>query len=318
MARFATIIRSTYVTVLTVGLVVAGAASFAAYEAKVVQVKAVVENAVTLDVSSVDFGQVIYPMVATTSPFTVSLSNDFASSTRLDGVTYVLKPKPKVKYPCGVPGYGYGTSTSACPDPNENPVPGDPWAEITVGDFTGYAWDYCESRMQLDASTTDATSYTVDLGNDYWKYCYLPMGSWLDLRRDAAETSASTSTFPNITTDLPGADVDVMGFHEPYTYQWDLSGTSSLATTSIASGKLSRLAADFYDRWSMSIAAPCFVGFCPATADLTGPYLSYTPGYYGVPLTSRLDPKTEHKVFGSDLWLEVTGFTYATTSTSTP
>ncbi len=314
------IFKWAHLPLLTGACIVVGAAGYAAFEAHVVNVKAVVENALTVSTDSVEFGDVIYPSIQrpgfSNASVTVSLADSFVASDRLEGVSYVLKLKPKVKLSCDSP-----QAPQPC-EPLKAPYPGDPWADVVIGSSTVPAWQYCEENLPEDASTTDAVTYTVDLSNPYWQRCYLPLGGWLALVKSLAESSSSTATLPTmLATDFLTVDREVLAFHQPYV--WNASGTSALATSSIAEGLLSKNASDTADVWFVGMASPCFYGFCKPGADDPGKQVPWDALYdpdpvqndYYVPPFARLDPATEHYPYGADLWIEVTGFNY---STATP
>ena len=66
---------------------------------------------------------------------------------------------------------------------------------------------------------------------------------------------------------------------------------TTLATQ--VSGMLSALVEDITDRWNIDLKVPCFEGQCAQD--------NLVPAQYQQP------KENEHKVFGCDLWIEVTG-----------
>jgi hypothetical protein len=80
----------------TLGLVLAGAAAFSAFEAHVVNVTATINNATDITTSQILFGNV-FPQEILHNPVTLSLSTSFlsAGNTRANSVNYVIKQKPK-------------------------------------------------------------------------------------------------------------------------------------------------------------------------------------------------------------------------------
>jgi hypothetical protein len=80
----------------TLGLVVAGAAAFSAFEAHVVNVTATINNATDISTQAITFGNV-FPQEILHNPVTLSLSTSFLSqsNTGASSVDYVLKQKPK-------------------------------------------------------------------------------------------------------------------------------------------------------------------------------------------------------------------------------
>jgi hypothetical protein len=84
----------------TLGLVVAGAAAFSAFEAHVVNVTATISNATDVPTTPIVYGNV-FPQEIQDQFVTMSLSQSFLSgaNTLATNVDYVLKQKPK----CGLP-----------------------------------------------------------------------------------------------------------------------------------------------------------------------------------------------------------------------
>ncbi len=80
----------------TLGLVIAGAAAFSAFEAHVVNVTATINNATTISTTELTFGNV-FPEEILHNPVTLSLSTSFLSTanTGATNVDYVIKQKPK-------------------------------------------------------------------------------------------------------------------------------------------------------------------------------------------------------------------------------
>jgi hypothetical protein len=112
----------------TLGLVIAGAAAFSAFEAHIVNVTATIENATNISTSALGFGTV-FPEEVLHSPVTLSLSSSFLSqgNTGATNVDYVIKQKPKCQLNLGVdpalqlPQYAQVTENAqgvfSCPDP---------------------------------------------------------------------------------------------------------------------------------------------------------------------------------------------------------
>jgi len=80
----------------TVGVIVAGAAAFSAFEAHVINVTATIENALTVPIEAegLSYGTV-FPQEELDLPFDVRLSGSFLEQTRVDTVDYVIRQKPK-------------------------------------------------------------------------------------------------------------------------------------------------------------------------------------------------------------------------------
>ena len=81
--------------------------------------------------------------------------------------------------------------------------------------------------------------------------------------------------------------------------------TPTTSTSTLVSGKLIKSGADFADIWNVDLKVPCFTGNCGQ--DWAGFVESINPlanpNDYIQPLTN------EHKLFGCDLWLQVTAKT---------
>src|SRR3989344_4481890 len=293
----------------TVGVIVAGAAAFSAFESHIINVTARIENALFVQEDAIDFGTV-FPQEYLESTVRVALSDSFIEEGRVDDISYVIKQKPKVKEPCRLVDAGVNTlgglinvaqAVELC-DPHENPTPGDPYATIVVGQFEGPAWQYCEENLPVNAPyglTLD------DLDDEYWHYCYLPLANYLS-KHEVTEDD-------NGEGDL---DVSVDAFHSAY--QW-IGGVlpSSLDPQFIASGYLAKSDQDTEDSWTIDLKVPCFVNHCAQEADNPDNIVDDDgiPGFY-VPTEFRLPTSTEHAVFGTDLWIEVTGVSLAEQATT--
>src|SRR3989338_6169769 len=68
-------------------------------------------------------------------------------------------------------------------------------------------------------------------------------------------------------------------------------------------GRLSRALGDIKDTWMIDLAVPCFGGYCAQDwADFVrGVNPGADPNAYTQPIAN------EHKIFGCDLWVEVSG-----------
>ncbi|MDR3643413.1 MAG: hypothetical protein P4L74_07385 [Candidatus Doudnabacteria bacterium] len=89
----------------TLGLIIAGAAAFSAFEAHVVNVTATISNATDITTSAITFGNV-FPQEILHNPVTLALSSSFLSqsNTRATSVDYVIKQKPKCALIPGITG----------------------------------------------------------------------------------------------------------------------------------------------------------------------------------------------------------------------
>lgn len=274
-------------TLGTLGVIASGAAAFSAFEAHIINVTAKIENALAVDTTSIAFGTVFPQEYIANKLVEVKLSDSFLlDQTRLDDVEYVIKQKPKVKdWTCGT------IPNEICPRPATLE---QIYSQIPELDFTGPAWKYCEENLPVDAP------HTVNLGDSYWKYCYFPLANSLSKHETTLDPDANNN---------PDNDTDVAAFHQAY--EWDNAGTSSLVDANIAKGRLVRSTNDTVDSWLIDLKVPCFVNQCDQDADNIANVVDDTiPGFY-VPEYARLDTDTEHQVFGTDLWIEVAGYSPA-------
>ena len=87
-------------------------------------------------------------------------------------------------------------------------------------------------------------------------------------------------------------------FHQPFT----ISPTGTIVWTDV-NGRLAKSENDTTDTWKIDLKVPCFGGYCAQDwADFVhGINQSADPSQYTQPITN------EHKVFGCNLWVEVTG-----------
>lgn len=95
----------------------------------------------------------------------------------------------------------------------------------------------------------------------------------------------------------PNNDSSLPSFHEPFT----VSGGA--VHYNDATGYLAKSAQDVSDTWNIDLAVPCFSGECAQdwASFVTGINNSANPNDYTQPKAN------EHKIFGCDLWVEVTG-----------
>jgi len=86
--------KKVVISLVAVGVVVAGVATMSAFEAHVINVTAKIENALSVLPTEIDFGTV-FPQEYLTDEFTVELSTSFLEEERADDVHYVIRQKPK-------------------------------------------------------------------------------------------------------------------------------------------------------------------------------------------------------------------------------
>ena len=301
----------------TIGVIVAGAAAFSAFESHIINVTARIENALFVQEDAIDFGTV-FPQEYLESTVRVALSDSFLGEDRVDDIEYVIKQKPKVKEPCDFVTQASAPSGLAtlfglikvaqaqepC-DPHTNPIPGDPYATIFPSTHQPdgiVAWRYCEENLPVNAPYGLTEE---DLEDEYWTFCYLPLANYLSKHENTDDGEETDN------------DNSVDAFHQAY--EWANDGTtlpSSLDPEFIAGGRLIRSAGDTEDSWTIDLKVPCFVNHCAQEADNPENGLDdQIPGFF-VPTEFRLPTTTEHLVFGTDLWIEVTGISLSERATT--
>lgn len=102
-----------------------------------------------------------------------------------------------------------------------------------------------------------------------------------------------------------GNDGSLNSFHQPF-----YVGDSQL-TWNDTVGRLAKSEQDIKDDWTIDLAVPCFGGQC--AQDWADFVHGFNPD--ADPNAYTQDTSNEHKVFGCDLWVEVSGVSEAATST---
>ena len=226
-------------------LAVVTAPMFAAFEAHVINVTATIENALSVNTTSIDFGTV-FPQEQLDKQFVVDLSASFIAENRVDDVRYIIRQKPK----CLADDQSGNTASGHVDDQGNISCP------------SGYTLlpllcPYLSKHPIIDNTEFDGGPDTSD--ND---------GS-LDAFHQIGYISTSTGIW--VWNDV--------------------------------SGYLAKSANDYYDTWNLDLKVPCFGGNC---AQDWADYVyninsSANPDDYVQPIGN------EHKLFGCDIWIEVTG-----------
>ena len=256
-------------------LAVLAAPAFMAFEAHVVNVTATIENALTVPVEHITFGTV-FPQEHLNKPLLVSLSQSFRAENRVDDVDYFIRQKPK----CGIT---TDNGTVLVPNstatghvfPGTVPVPTDP--THTYSQQNGYYVD-------CGVTPAEVTGQTFGM---------LPMLCPYISKHDDK---------------TPDNDGSLNSFHQPFEImQGDNPATTGVTETSWIKwndtpGHLAKAQQDFDDNWTIDLAVPCFGGHCAQ---------DWKSFVFGInPLANAADYvqplANEHKVFGCDLWVEVT------------
>lgn len=229
--------------VVTLGLVVAGAAGLTAFEAHVVNVTAEIENVLNVPIRTIDFGTV-FPQEKFGKIFDVSLSSSFMSETRVDDVEYFLRQKPK------------------CANDPLNPTEFSQVAEDAQGNFI------CSNPQHQMLPLL------------------CPYLSKSEITQDGTEGENDGSPLPP--------------FHGPIALS---AWTPAVAQQYTIPGRLVKSGQDTSDTWNIDLKVPCFGNHCAQDWDsfVLGINASATPANYIQPI------QDEHKVYGCDVWLEVTG-----------
>ncbi|MEK7138072.1 MAG: hypothetical protein AAB787_01045 [Patescibacteria group bacterium] len=261
---------------------VALAPGFLAFEAHVVNVTAKIENALQVTTNSIDFGTV-FPQEHLKQPLGISLSGSFMAEDRVDDVEYFIRQKPK----CAITSNG-GLSF----DPLNTAT-----GHIQLGDNP--------------ATQEDIETYWIDCG-------LAPRILAVDdtatpLVNEAESWGVLPSLCEYISKEGPDAnDSDTASFHTPWTVvQGDNASTTAVETSWInwtdTKGRLAKSEQDTDDAWVIDLAVPCFGGFCAQDwADfVAGINADADPNAYTQPIGN------EHKIFGCDLWVEVSGVSEA-------
>ncbi len=170
-----------------------------------------------------------------------------------------------------------------------------------------------------DGTTADPV-YTIDEGSTRTGHPRLdPVGKeYIDcgdapVRPDGVPTDAVWGPLPLLCPYIskhpdgePRNDGITPAFHEP----WHWNGHELMWNDTL--GYLAKSVADVRDRWTIDLAVPCFGGYCAQDwADFVHKHnTTADPAQYTQPI------ENEHKIFGCDLWVEVSGVSTTTSLTT--
>ncbi|MEK7519737.1 MAG: hypothetical protein AAB581_00620 [Patescibacteria group bacterium] len=271
---------------------------FSAFEAHVINVVAKIENALSVDTRPINFGTV-FPQEELERPLAVQLSQSFVDEENADDVRYIIRQKPK----CGV-------TTD-----NGTVLVGPTW--------TGHVVPTLDDPQTTDVDESKGgTAYTIDCEKDKpanleeATYGLLPMlcqyiskhpvaacADGLDNDNDQAidgqdvDCAGATDDNEGLPGSQPeGDDGSLNSFHQPF------SVSNSTVQWNDVHGLLAKSLSDRADLWTIDLAVPCFGGYCAQDwADFVhGINPDADPNAY----TQSID--NEHKIFGCNLWIEVT------------
>jgi len=259
--------KKVFLSLGTLAIALVALPMFSAFEAHIINVTAQIENALAVDTDAINFGTV-FPQEHLNQPLGVTLSSSFMAEDGVTGVHYQIRQKPKCAWTLD-----NGTNMLGLPTATGEVYPGTMPAETQYGtQFDGY--------------------YVVcpDPGNP--------------LRPNGAEYGLLPSLCEYISKepdDPQGNDDTTPSFHQPWTI------VNNAVEWLNTNGELTKgdevTPADTTDDWNIDLAVPCFGGACAQDWDefVHGINPSADPAAY------EQDAANEHKVFGCDLWVEVTG-----------
>jgi len=139
--------------------------------------------------------------------------------------------------------------------------------------------EYCHNNTPEQFGDSD------DPENIYYDRCYPDLGKYLSLKRDMEINGNDLVAAPTFL------GVGYSAFHE---------------TGARAFGRLSKKIGDVDNRWVIDLPVPCF-GTLGDMCAQDWPTFFSEHGGLGDSWLWTLDPRMEHEVFGTDLWIEVTG-----------
>jgi len=270
--------------ILSLGAVTAvlvGASMFAAFEAHVVNVTAKIENALSVNATELDFGTV-FPQENLAQPVSVALSGSFMTENRVDDVSYMIRQKPKCGWTLnnGELLLGLPTYTGEVYAGTADPLP--PYSVQHDGYYV----------VCPDPGTPVRPAGSV--------YAELP-----SLCQYISKHKEDDGQFGSPTA--PGPEVQVNSFHQPFVIDpnggIDWTEAKGYLSKSFLLGDNQTY--DTQDNWLIDLAVPCFGGYCAQDWEDFVDLISGDPTTNGTDYTQPI--ANEHKVFGCDLWFEVTG-----------
>ncbi len=257
---------------------------FAAFEAHVINVTAKIENALNVPLQYLDFGTV-FPQEKLEKPVTITLSESFVAEGRVDDVEYFIRQKPK----CAITTAG-GTAYDQTIIDGKHAYTGT--GHVILGD---------------NPATTDVTETSwVDCGVS--PRTLVAGETWGMLPNLCPYLSKHSEKLANGTYE----DGSLPSFHTPWMMSTS-TGTSTVIWTDVQ-GRLAKSNQDTSDTWMIDLAVPCFGGYC--AQDWASFVHSVNPVANPDDFTQPI--ANEHKIFGCDLWVEVSGVSLPTTPVPEP
>jgi len=253
---------------------------FAAFEAHVINVTAKIENALNVPLGYLDFGTV-FPQEHLDKPLDIVLSQSFLEEDRVDDVSYIIRQKPK----CAITNLD-GTSF-------DSTLSQDGKSHLYTG--TGHV------KVGDNPATTDVEEASwIDCGpapralDEDEKWGVLPMlCPYVSKHPDGKDDQNATDTVGALN------DGHMNSFHSV----WSIIDNKIVWNDT--KGHLAKSQKDTQDKWTIDLAVPCFGGYCAQDWEEfvhgINPAEGLNPADYTQPIAN------EHKIFGCDLWVEVTG-----------
>ena len=247
----------------------AGVAGLSAFEAHVINVTAKIENALRVKTDPIDFGTV-FPQEQLDRRFVVELSESFIAEDRVDDVEYIIRQKPK----CGV------TTDNGT---------------VLVGPTaTGHVGVNASGTVEVDCGpdprAKDAAGNPLPLGS---AWDVLPSLCEYLSKHEQTEDGQEGENDGSLNAFHSMGHVDDKGTIDPSDDEWVWNDVD---------GRLAKSAPDITDVWNLDLKVPCFGGNCAQDWEdfVLGINASATPAEY------VQDIANEHKIFGCDVWIEVT------------
>ena len=262
------------------GAIVTMLPMLAAFEAHVVNVTATIENALSVPQRLIEFGTV-FPQEHLDRSLLVALSRSFQAEEDADDVEYIIRQKPKCAWSwqdaAGVWNIDEQSTQTGHPKLDAVDVPYiDCGVKVNVPENPG------------DPTANPPVPPTGDGIPDNAKWGPLPLlCNYISKHPDGVDDGG-------VESDNDGS---LNSFHQAWTW----NGRQLVWTDT--SGRLAKSDNDTSDNWTIDLAVPCFGGYCAQDwADFVHSYDPQAdPNAYTQPI------ENEHKVFGCDLWVEVTG-----------
>lgn len=257
----------------TLALALAVVPMFAAFEAHVINVTATIENALSVPVDPIQFGTV-FPQEKLNKSLAVNLSGSFLAEGRVDDVEYIIRQKPKCAWSWQDQGAVWHIDEASTAS-----------GHVTVDTATGATKIDCGEPARPDNLPTNATWGVLPSLCEY-------ISKHPDGKDDDGQTSLN--------------DGSLNSFHKPYQSIMNASSSYELVWTD-TKGRLAKSDNDRKDLWTIDLAVPCFGGYCAQdwVSFVKGVNPNADPAQFTQPI------ENEHKVFGCDLWVEVTGVSEA-------